>query len=480
MADLTYMSDSPAPTAPGAQQGRQQTTPSQPKRNNRNRKNNQQQQTDGAVSDGALINPAASPRHRNNSNKQRQRSAAQGRQQQDNMGQGNTQKGRPISYAGGRVPATPAKEQAYAGPTFQASPAASALPMPKFSKSVPNAAVRGSLSARLAAEKTSDGEQSSPEADVVAPVPAPKELFNSPLDLFFKADREEKARSASQSEAQRPQPPSTEPPNSFAQAGRSAFFDELDRDSAMPSPRTVPPNNGRPPLSHRTVSSPGIAQQQADIGEQERQAKTQNLKDMLFSAAIRPSNQPSTQSRTPSGSNTPNNNFHSPSPFNQPGHFSQSRSSSGPSTPQPHYDQQQQDNYSLHYGNRNLSPLFKASRNDTPQRPSSLRQEMASDTSSNADSAVGLGDPYSPNTFARNYLNHTARTAGPVEMPQLPFNNHPAAFRGPTIGSSTQPVNAQHGVPEQAADTNSSAPRGNELRDMSAESAELRRMLKIF
>ncbi|KAM3417176.1 hypothetical protein BST61_g5437 [Cercospora zeina] len=429
------------------------------------------------------MNPAASPRHRNN--KQRQNSgAAQGRQQQDNMGQGNAPRGRPISYAGGRVPATPAKEQAYAGPTFQASPAASALPMPKFSKSVPSAAARGSLSARLAAEKASDSEQSSPEADVVAPVAPPQEVLNSPLDLFFKADREEKARSASQSQSQsqRPHPSFSEHRNSFVQASRSALLDELNRDSAMPSPRTVPPNNGRPPMGHRAVSSPGAAQPHADAVEEERRTRTQNLKAMLFSAAIRPSNQPNNQARTPSGSNTPNNHFHSPSPFNQQGQLSQPRSSSGPTTPQPNYceQQQQHDNYSLHYGNRNLSPLFMASRTDTPPRPSSLRQEMASETSINADSAVALGDPYSPNTFARNYLNHTARTAGPAEMPQLPFNNHPAAFHGPTIGSSTQPVNAQHGVPEQAANTTSSAPRSNELRDMSAESAELRRMLKIF
>ncbi|KAI5365068.1 hypothetical protein Slin15195_G046050 [Septoria linicola] len=471
-------------SAPGAEQGRyQQITPSQgQKRNNRNRKNYQQNQFDGAMSDGAIMNPATSPRPR----KQNQRQSvatAPGQQQHDNMGQGNAPRARPISYAGGRVPATPAKEQAYAGPTFQASPAASALPMPKFSKSVPNAAMRGSLSARLAAEKKSDGEQSSPETDAPAPVPPPRETMNSPLDLFFQADREEKARSASQTlspqAAYRPQPPATEPRNPFAQTGRSIFLNELNGDSDLPSPRTVPHTDQRPHMGHRAVSSPGVPQRNMNTTDAGRRTETQNLKDMLFSAAARPSNQPNNQSRTPSGSSSPNGNFHSPSPFNRPVSGSGARPHSGPSTPQPTYEQQQHDNYSLHYGNRNLSPLFKASRSETPQRPSSLRQEVASDTSSNADSGVAVGDPYSPNTFARNYLNQTAHTSGPVEMPHLAFNHHPSNFQGYPAGPPPS-VNAQQGHPQQGASMTSSAPHGNESRDMSAESAELRRMLKIF
>lgn len=468
-------------TAPGAEQGRQHqsTTPSAPKRNNRGRKNNQPTvQADGAMSDGALINTAPSPRPKKT--KQRQSAAtAPAQQQHENMGQGNARRARPVSYAGGRIPATPAKEQAYAGPTFQASPAASALPMPKFSKSVPNAGMRGSLSARLAAEKKSDAEQSSPETDVAAPAPPPQETMNSPLDLFFKADREEKARSGSESlspqMARRSQPPATEPRNAFGPKRQNVFLNDINGDSDMPSPRTVPTNNHRPYLEHRAASSPGAPQHTADFGEEERRANTQFLKSMLFSAATRPTKTPnSSQVRTASsGSATPNGHFNSPSPFNQPG--SQSRHSVGPMTPLPTFEQQQ-DNSSLHYGNRNLSPLFKASRSETPPRSSSLRQEVASD----ADSGVAIGDSYSPTTYARNYLHQTANTAGPVEMPQLPFNNHPASFCGPSIGSSTQPINAQHGVPAQAASTNSSAARGNELRDMSAESAELRRMLRIF
>ena len=468
MAD--YMSE----TAPGAEQGNyHQSTPSGPKRNNRNRKNNQYVQVDGAMSDGALINPTLSPRPRKAKQQRQSVAIAPTQQQHDNMGQGNAQRARPVSYAGGRVPATPAKEQAYAGPTFQASPAASSLPMPKFSKSVPNAGMRGSLSARLAAEKKSDGEQSSPETDSAAPAPPSREAMNSPLDLFFKADREEKARSGSGSlspeMARRSQPPASQ---AFGPKSQSAFINDVNGDMDMPSPRTIPTNSERPHMVHRTVSSPGAPQQVNYQSEEQRLASTQKLKSMLWSTAGPATNLPnSSQLRTPSNPATPNGYFNSPSPFNRPG--TDSRHSSGPSTPQPTYEQQQQDNYSLHYGNKNLSPLFKASRSETPPRPSSLRQEVASDTSSDRDSGVAIGDPYSPNTQARNYLHQTARAAGPIEMPQFPFNNHPSSFHGPSIGSSTQPVNAQHGVPAQAANTSSN---GNDLRDMSAD---LRRMLRI-
>ncbi|MCJ1368019.1 hypothetical protein MMC16_007157 [Acarospora aff. strigata] len=88
--------------------------------------------------------------------------------------------------------ATPAKA-AYAGPTFHASPAPSALPMPSFfSKSVPDiksgAACRA-LENKDAAESNGDGLLKE-NAQIVDQQQAREE---SPLDIFFKADRHEKA-----------------------------------------------------------------------------------------------------------------------------------------------------------------------------------------------------------------------------------------------------------------------------------------------
>jgi hypothetical protein len=84
---------------------------------------------------------------------------------------------------------------AYAGPTFHASPAPSTLPIPSFySKSVPESPGLKSLKGASLLE---------------SPTPVPAAIVNmqskreeSPLDFFFKADREEKARARSASSTQ--------------------------------------------------------------------------------------------------------------------------------------------------------------------------------------------------------------------------------------------------------------------------------------
>jgi hypothetical protein len=103
-----------------------------------------------------------------------------------------------------RKPQTPGRSsatssRAYAGPTFHASPAPSSLPMPKFlSKSVPEVKKAAGLIARLENE-ASEGALS-PESSEGSPIREKAERFQqhmgegSPLDIFFKADREEKAR----------------------------------------------------------------------------------------------------------------------------------------------------------------------------------------------------------------------------------------------------------------------------------------------
>ncbi|EME43519.1 hypothetical protein DOTSEDRAFT_80876 [Dothistroma septosporum NZE10] len=433
MAD--YTSDQPASTQPHTQRT---TAAGQHKRNNRNRRNNQGL-AEGAVSDGAIVDPA-SPRSR----KAHRQCAALG-PEQPNMGRGNAQRQRPMSTGGGLIPATPAKEQAYAGPTFQASPAAASLPKPKFfSKSVPNAVQHTTLQARLEREKDSHTLESSPESDSAAPAPTPPPRDESPLDFFFKADRAEKAKSRSNSNALSPQPaakslqPATVPRNTFQ--GKSVFLQELDGDNEdMPSPRTVLPKS-RPGPGDRSHSSPGA--QEHTISEVNRQAYTKNLKELLFSTAAQSVTPPQLQSRPNTGARTPDGVFGSPSPKNQ---------------------------YSLHYGNRNLSPLFTAARGDSPARPSSLRQEMFSDSPSKAH-ALGNYQMYQPipapndtNTFARSYLKEQVRTSAPAEMPQLSFG--------------VQPVGPSHGTAGSVPA--SSTPRSGGSHDIQGMENDLRRMLKL-
>ncbi|MCJ1375511.1 hypothetical protein MMC20_006748 [Loxospora ochrophaea] len=102
----------------------------------------------------------------------------------------------------GRTNGTPS--QAYAGPTFLASPAPSALPIPKFfSKSLPDVSKNASLKSMIeenASENSSEKSEGSPTTQYSQRVGEHQIREESPLDMFFRADREEKARErASQS-----------------------------------------------------------------------------------------------------------------------------------------------------------------------------------------------------------------------------------------------------------------------------------------
>ncbi|KAI9813755.1 MAG: hypothetical protein M1827_003545 [Pycnora praestabilis] len=98
--------------------------------------------------------------------------------------------GQPNHPTFGKSTTTPSR--AYAGPTFHASPAPSALPIPSFiSKSVPDVAAKNSLQARM--EDSSDASDASPPRFLSASTDEPIPREESPLDIFFKAHRQEKA-----------------------------------------------------------------------------------------------------------------------------------------------------------------------------------------------------------------------------------------------------------------------------------------------
>jgi hypothetical protein len=87
-------------------------------------------------------------------------------------------------------------EPIYAGATFHASPAPSSLPIPSFySKSVPDSPGLGGFQMMKDQSSTkSDDSPTPPAAQLVPPHPEREE---SPLDFFFKADRQEKGRTRS-------------------------------------------------------------------------------------------------------------------------------------------------------------------------------------------------------------------------------------------------------------------------------------------
>ena len=97
---------------------------------------------------------------------------------------------------------TPVK--AYAGPTFHASPAASSLPAPKFiSRSVPNVDKASSLTSMMQQEAvdTTSESDSSPFLAKSLLTQDHQIREDSPLDIFFQADRDAKAKAQAQIES---------------------------------------------------------------------------------------------------------------------------------------------------------------------------------------------------------------------------------------------------------------------------------------
>jgi len=440
------MTEQPAPQQPPSAAQAKRNRP--PRKHNHN---NSVPRLDGAVSDNVSN---ANPRSKKPPRQQQQRqsvAAGAGPAQNGHTAHVNgNERARPASVGGPMLPhTTPGKEKAYAGPTFQASPAASRLPMPSkfFSKSVPSAAPPGSMQARLEGEKTPE-EASSPEQDTVSPSQTrPEAGLASPLDMFFNADKAEREKrgSATLSPASAANRRPVDQKSPFQASERSVFMQELD-DQPMLSPKTAIQNQ-RPQVGERAHSSPGIVpQSNGDFG-----ASTQALKDMLFKNLNSPppvSTPPRDQRPQSSGSGS-----ESPSPFQRPG------SGYGPSTPDP------QQNY--HYGNRNLSPMFKAARAETPTRPSNLRQQYGQ---SPYQQYPQYGQ--SPDDFSRGYLDQHIRSSMPTQPPPGLISNRNS------VSSESRP-----GPPQRQSSTNgtngASGPLQTANRDVQDMSNDLRRMLNL-
>lgn len=186
---------------------------------------------------------------------------------------------------------------AYAGGTFHASPAPSALPIPSFySKSVPESP--GPSNLRSSEVFLSDSP--TPASASILHTEFPRD--ESPLDVFFKADREEKARarSASSTQAMTPdtgpfRPPLTSsqqsqiPPTTSSQSrprnpnrmsSSGMFAMELDGESAPGTPYGPAFST---PYSDRinAARSPGATDHISQLGQPT--SSSEALKAYLFS-----------------------------------------------------------------------------------------------------------------------------------------------------------------------------------------------------
>ncbi|KAF2087552.1 hypothetical protein K490DRAFT_56657 [Saccharata proteae CBS 121410] len=381
---------------------------------------------DGAVSDGV----------------QNVVSQKKGRGRQRN-GQESPSYGQPASRNNGANNAsTPAKDPAYAGPAFHASPAPSALPMPKFfSKSMPADGGIPSLQSRLDQESDStdksdkSDKSESPEMPEVAPAQVPPRNEASPLDFFFKADREEKAKKSSLAistpDGKKPPPIDGRKHERVVSNGFRQDIFPLEMDSAKPmtpKPNSPTPSSSRERLSaSRSVTAPTNFPK----ASQDAQSYPKALQD-LFSSSKKLDSQPTPQSETPGTPPPAATDFHTPSPFYRP---TPVRSNSGPHTPTPQTDARSP---SFYYGNRNLSPLFQAAQSDSTKRSSGLRQEIGS----SLESSPSIPSPHNTSgtprmfnnnttpsrapkpdaaTISRNYLNQHIQAAGQDPLANLPF-----------------------------------------------------------
>jgi len=356
--------------------------------------------------------------------------------------------------------ATPVKAQAaYAGPTFHASPAPSALPIPKFlSRSVP--AKAQTCPPTPPPEDCSDSANSpslSPNSPSRAPIQAPARNEDSPLDLLFKADRAERARhvraspvSANLFGPMHPQRPLHYHPDS-SNAANGLFSMELDGESR---PVLLPSPSAPFPMPHRAVTDPRQVPQLRDASSQS--GANDVMHDLLNRLSL---SQKKPTTATPPGPTTDSTNpeaqHKTPSPL-QAGRTAV-RSTSGPSTPRP----AQSDESSFFYGNRNLSPMFKAAKNDSPKRNSGLRTEFTAQPPAVAHAmfqdfpAMAPAHGTDPNTSAHHHQG-LPMTTGPGKSGS-PNIRHPP-FHPPYQQSSNN--RRTPGRPPQYS-RSSHGPKGN-------------------
>lgn len=289
---------------------------------------------------------------------------------------------------------TPAKTSAaYAGPTWNASPAASALPIPKFfSKSMPQNTSQPSLQARLDQESDeSEKSESPPLAEIIPAIPTPPRNEDSPLDFLFKKDKEQKAKRQSSgttgfgSTPTRPAIGSfnTEPqrPNDWASiygtgaknhnrhasngSGKEQFMMELDGSNLSPHLHKSSP---RPALNDRVSSAPSAVPRSVALPYQNSPCNGQPMYGSPMHGNSMPSLVPSPAKQF-SGPRLPDA---SASPFYR-GPQQPPRSADTSPMPRQGSTQHQQN---FHYGNRNLGPLFQAAKQEPDRRASNLRQEI--------------------------------------------------------------------------------------------------------
>lgn len=368
------------------------------------------------------------PKSRKNRQRQPDNRAASGSEGPHLRNNNNTAKSQrtrqtPMTRDSPAVLATPAKNLAYASAAFHHSPAASSLPMPKFlSRSVPAAAPDSSLQARLNNEEEKPAASPSPP-ETCTPDPLARE--KSPLDMFFNADRQERANKLSfgtlHPDDQSPSLQKRTPP----EPTKEQFMLELDNSQ---SPAIAP--SSRPSYGPRMASAPG----NVPHANQEDDA-TRSLKAFLNLNSQNPLHQPSPQN--PHSAASPAHPYHQQSPFVT-------------TTPQQH-NHETSNHSPLHYGNRNLSPLFQAVRTPQGSPGSATNSPLQSRNPTNQP------QPFDPRAFLDKQVA-SSPLANPspfvTAQPQRANSDNPFKSRQYDFASDIQSESPSRATPSNYSTTN--------------------------
>jgi hypothetical protein len=397
----------------------------------------------------------------------------------------------------------------YAGPTFHASPAASALPMPRFfSKSVPNpASAVPSLQERAeneSAENQATQKQITPEQSPIVNRVQPaitQERTESPLDFFFSAARAEKAKqhlptpapsTASESPIAKSAKPAEKTPshwasiygggrpqhqrNFSADSSKGLFMMELDGSSQnnlpISQPQAMPqgPNAPSPPASMYRAVSDGV-----NNTPFHRQSPMYSTAGFGVSTPVLPSEMEGTPAAR--AGSVPVNHQSRPNPAPR------SAGSTPFQTPPPSNVHSQP----LHYGNRNLSPMFQAARNNSPRNQSQLRREVGPDSPTAYANELPGSQPgprttngfhnqgataTNANAAAQKYLSDMISRASANSSPHA--HGYPSTTpRGYSQGMQSHPSANKSILPPQHQQAPSDPSVARAMED------DLRRMLKI-
>ena len=383
---------------------------------------------------------------------------------------------RPQTLNAGYVSETPSK--AYAGPTFHASPAASSLPMPKFfSKSVPNVDKTTSLKNMMepdAPEVVSTDEESpsSGHAKLEGDRQAREE---SPLDIFFQADRQAKGRANANStshlngnfrglspfDSLRPDasPPRLTPRHHSRHPTDSSSGGVFNLEMGSPPAQEHAPLSSKTPQPayNRSVSASSAEKTDDQIREERRQESTLALKRMLLVPGAHRSEVANPDVRPEIG------NLGSPSPKDRQSRKSPTRNPSGNASPAPALvseSTRMQREAALRALAQKKIPTSNTYMSQNARTPT-IRKEMASPSPSNdfdterTPKPANLGDsPPSAHTRSQTKNRQT-----PLEGNGFPIHG----LRNLTINS-----NPQHKV----------TPSGHSPTTVAIEN-DLRRILKM-